>query len=287
VKSKLLVIAGPTACGKSLAAVEIARSVAGAVVVNADSMQVYKDIPIVTSQPDEAAREEVEHKLYSICEYDEKMNAAKWAGLAAGIIRQSVNSEQYPIIVVGGTGMYIDCLVNGISELPEISAEIRKITADLAKSNYKELCDCVYRNDEKLRNSITPDKHRQMQRAHEILLQTGLSIRSFFEGKTISFLDDIPYRIKIIDCRRDELYARINTRFRYMIENGAIEEIENLLEKTKHDRNYPLFQAIGVREICDYVEGKSNYETMIQKACTNSRHYAKRQYTWFRRYTNK
>jgi tRNA dimethylallyltransferase len=284
VNGDLLIITGPTACGKSHIAAEIARSIGNAVIVNADSMQVYRDIPIVTAQPDNRIMEEIEHRLYSVCEYNEKMNVVRWAKRAAATVRQSLDEGRYPIIV-GGTGMYIDCLVNGISELPEISEEAREAAENLSKNNYQKLCDYVYENDAKLRDLITTDKHRQMQRAYEMLLQTGFSIRSFFEGKTVKFLDGISYEVMVINnCPRAELYERINTRFRWMVKNGAIEEVEKLLEKTGNNTDYHLFQAIGVREICSYVTGKSDYETMIETACMNSRRYAKRQITWLRKH---
>jgi tRNA dimethylallyltransferase len=268
---------GPTASGKS----EIAMK-HGGVIINADSQQVYSDIPILTSQPTDMDRSLVKHKLYGFLKYNEQINAVKWCEMATKIIENSIKEEKTPV-VVGGTGLYIKCLTEGISELPAVPSKIREEAVSLASMNYEKLCEVVYKNDKHLRKTITPDKHRQMIRAYEILLTSGKSIRFFFEQPKIQFLKNVEYETTIIRVERQELYRRINERCKIMLNNGAIEEVMALLSKTGPKRDYPIFKAIGVLEICSYIDGKNSLEETLENIRRNTRRYAKRQLTWLGR----
>jgi tRNA dimethylallyltransferase len=265
---------GPTASGKS----ETAKK-HGGTIINADSQQVYEDIPILTSQPTAEDRSLIKHELYGFLKYNERINAVKWCEMAAKIIEKAIKERSHPI-VVGGTGMYIKCLTDGISKLPDVPSEVRQETVNLASTKYKKLCETVYKSDDSLRKTITPDKHRQMLRAYEILLTSGKSIQFFFEQPKLQFLRNVEYETMIINVERQELYRRINERCKSMLKNGAIDEVKSLISKTDQRRSYPIFKAIGVLEICLYIDGKSNLEETFEKISRNTRRYAKRQMTW-------
>ncbi len=277
---KIHFIVGPTASGKSQMALKLASENSG-VILNADSLQVYNSLPILTSQPTVQDKEIAPHELYGICEFYEQMNAMKWAKIATDTINKVWSNNKQPIIV-GGTGMYIKCLTEGISELPEVSKEVRNEAVILAQTNYQKLCEIVYANDESIRNVIKPDNNRQMIRAYEILKQSGLSIKSFFDRPKHHFLTDVEYEFTLLCADRKLLYKRINNRFVQMLHKGAIDEVRKLLQQTQGSKDYPIFQAIGVSEICDYLNGRYNFDEMVQKACMNTRRYAKRQITWFK-----
>lgn len=280
---EVIIIGGPTASGKSTAALNLAISIKNGIIINADSLQVYKDLPILTAQPTllENKQSSIPHKLYGFVEYNEQMNATKWAKLAAQCINEAFLNGETPILV-GGSGMYIKGLMEGFSPLPDINQSIREEAVALSKRDYSKLCDKVYQNDNTLKNTITTDKNRQMIRAYEILLQTGKSIRHFFEQPKVNFLKDVSYNYYLINCDRETIYNKINIRFKKMIDNGAINEVKTLLNKTSGSKNYPVFQAIGALEICNYLDSNYSIDEVIEISCTKSRRYAKRQITWFK-----
>ncbi|MDR1488838.1 MAG: tRNA (adenosine(37)-N6)-dimethylallyltransferase MiaA [Holosporales bacterium] len=281
------IIAGPTCSGKSDLAIDIATRFKG-VIINADSLQVYRDLPILTAQTDPllfSEYEKIPHYLYGFLKYTEKINAVRWAKLASNLIKDAFQKGYTPIIV-GGTGMYINILINGFSNIPIVSDKTRNVAIKLGETNYKRLCDIVYDNDKELQKIIKPEQNRQMIRAYEILLETGFSIRFFFEKGRIKFLEDVFYDIHITDVERSTLYKNIDNRFRWMINNGAIDEVRDLLKKTNNCKEYPIFQAIGATEIYDYLHGVLTKDDMIEKSCRNSRRYAKRQITWFKNQIN-
>lgn len=282
------VIVGPTASGKSEKALDIANKY-DSVIINADSLQVYEDLPILTAQPDATQRKSIPHEMYGIIPFHQKMDAQRWANEASHIIKKALNEHKTPIIV-GGTGMYIKCLVDGISELPHIDENIRQTAIELSQKNYAKLCKIVYESDTKLQNLINPAQNRQMIRAYEILLQTGQSIRIFFEKPKRQFLNNVNYQFMMPTFERPLLYENINKRFEKMIESGALEEVSLLLEKTSGETNYSVFQAIGALEIVAYLNNELTLEQTIELSSLRSRRYAKRQITWFKNqiknYTN-
>lgn len=274
------VIVGPTGCGKSKTALKMAASY-DSVIINSDSLQVYEDLPILTAQPEEKDKELCAHKLYGSVPFYEKMNARKWAETAAVSIERTFSEGKIPILV-GGTGMYIKCLVDGISELPDVSEEIRQKALKLSKENYRKLCETVYKDDAELSRIIKPAQNRQMIRAYEILLQSGKSVRFFFEKPKKQFLAGVNYEFIMPDFNREALYTNINKRFIKMIENGAVEEVSTLLGKTDGQTGYSVFQAIGAMEITAYLRKQITLEEVIEISSRNSRRYAKRQITWFK-----
>lgn len=281
--NKVIIVAGATASGKSKFAVEIALKFKSAVVINADSLQVYQEVPILTAQPTVDDMCGVPHEMYGFVSHGNSMNAYIWASRAASEIQRALDSEIQPI-VVGGSGMYINALIYGFSKMPKIDDNIRREAVRMGSEEYEKMCKIVYENDPNVLKIIAPENHRQMSRAYEILVQTGRSIIFYLNQPREKFLKNVDFQTHIIDIERSELYERINQRFRVMVEKGAIDEVRNLINITGKDLEYPAFQAIGVREIMMYLDGKINYDAMIDLATQKSRNYAKRQITWFKKY---
>jgi tRNA dimethylallyltransferase len=283
---KVIVIVGPTASGKTKYAVEKAKSIGGEI-INCDSLQVYNDLRILTSFPKEEETFGVKHKLFGYLNYDEKISAVSWARSAASEIKKTFHSGKVPIIV-GGTGLYIKTLIEGISPIPEISHENRKTANSLAKTNFQQLQQTLYNLAPELKEIFTSKNHRQLIRAYEIFLETGKSIKYFTSLPKIEFIKNVEFDINLLEPERNELYQRINSRFELMLKSGAIEEIESLLQKMNLKnrmeifKKYPIFNAIGAKEITLYLDGIYSFEKMKEVSMMNSRHYAKRQITWFK-----
>lgn len=283
---KIQIIAGPTASGKTAYAINKALEIGGEI-VNCDSLQVYKDLKILTAYPTPDELSMVNHRAFGYLEYNEKTTSVDWAKVVSNEIEEIFQNGKIPVIV-GGTGLYINSLVNGISPLPEVSERNREISTNFAKEDFEELCKKVYELDPELINLILPENHRQMIRAYEIFLETGKSIRYFYSLPKIKFIDNVDFEITVIDIDRNKLYEKINLRFDMMLENGAIEEVEELLniinnpDKDEIFKNYPIFKAIGSKEIAKYLDGDISYEKMKELSKTASRQYAKRQITWFK-----
>lgn len=283
---KVIVVVGATASGKTKYAIEKAKLCNGEV-INCDSLQVYKDLKTLTAFPTEEELFATKHKLFGYLDYDQKTSAVEWAKLASAEIEKTLNSGKTPIIV-GGTGLYIKTLMDGISPIPEISEKNRNIANKKVLDNFDELCETLYKIDSGLKDLFPKEKHHQLIRAFEIFLETGKSIRYFRSLPKTKFIENIDFNINFIDCDREALYERINSRFDLMLELGAIEEVESLLKKIDiSDRdvvfkNFPIFNAIGAKEITRYLDGIYSFCEMKDIAKTNSRHYAKRQITWFK-----
>ena len=284
--NKIKVIVGATATGKTKRAIEFAKTCDGEI-INCDSMQVYKDLNILTAFPSSAEMSEIKHKLFGYLDYTQKTSAVEWAKLASSEIKQTLAIGKKPVIV-GGTGLYIKTLVDGISPVPEISQNNREHAQELANQNFGELCQKVYKFDGELENLMPRSMHHQLIRAYEIMLETGRSIREFWTLPRIKFIENVDFEFEMINCERKELYERIATRFDNMLKNGALTEVQNLLQKI-NNRNrkvvfekYPIFRTIGAKEITLFLDGRYSFDEMRETAIKNSRHYAKRQITWFK-----
>lgn len=283
---KIQIIAGPTASGKTSYAIKKALKIGGEI-INCDSLQIFKDLKILTAYPTLDELSIVKHRAFGYLNYYEKTSVVDWAKIAANEIEDVFKNGKVPIIV-GGTGLYINALINGISPLPEVSDKNRQIAIDFAKENFSELCKKVYELDPMLKELILPENHRQMIRTYEIFLETGKSVRYFYSLPKIKFINNVDFETKIIDIDRNDLYEKINLRFDIMLQNGAIEEVADLVKKiniTNRDdifKSYPIFKAIGAKEIVMHLDGEISYEKMKEISKIASRHYAKRQITWFK-----
>ena len=286
--NKVLVIIGPTASGKTALAIQKAQELNGEI-INYDRLQVYKDLPILTAYPTLEEIHSAPHRLFGYLGHNDNISVVDWAELAANDIREVWNNGKLPILV-GGTGMYIEVLIHGISPLPNVPNEIRNQAIELANNNFNKMCNDVHTFEPKLINIIKPENHHQMMRAWEVQNVSNKSILHFYSLPKQKFIN-ADFEFININMDREILYERINKRFDIMIKNGAIEEVEALIKKfdliNTSDykylfKKYHIFKAIGAKEIIQYLNNKISYNTMIEVSKQYSRNYAKRQITWFK-----
>jgi tRNA dimethylallyltransferase len=271
----LTVIAGPTASGKSALALALAER-DGGVVINADSAQIYRGLPILSAGPDDAEKSRAEHRLYGVRDGALPCSAADWADLAKGEIRLAHEQGKLPILV-GGTGLYLRTLLDGIAPVPPIDPEIRRrVRSSGAVDNQAEL----RRADPEAAERIRPTDRTRIARALEVVLSTGRTLKDWQAERHGGIASQVSLRPLILLPPRDWLYARCDARFAVMVEQGAIAEVERLLAR-ELDLNLPVMRAIGVREIAALLGGETSREAMIAVGQQATRRYAKRQYTWF------
>ena len=278
-KPKVIVIVGPTASGKSDCAIELAKRIDGEI-VSADSMQIYKEMDIGTAKVTDEEMSGVKHYMINIVNPDEDFNVAMYKKMAEEALEEIASKGKMPI-VVGGTGLYINTLVNGI-EFSEIDKD-EEYRKELEKKVSVEGIDGIYEElksvDPEAANIIDKNNVRRVIRALEIYKVTGktkteLDKESIKETK----FDFLMYGIK---TDREELYNRINKRIDYMMEQGLVSEVEELNKKYKMSKT--ALQGLGYKEVIEYINGNCNYDEMIEKIKMETRRYAKRQITWFKR----
>ncbi|MFV0625813.1 MAG: tRNA (adenosine(37)-N6)-dimethylallyltransferase MiaA [Alphaproteobacteria bacterium] len=275
----VIIIGGSTASGKSALAFDLAKELDG-IIINADSMQVYKDTPILSANPTVEEKTQIPHKLYEIYEADKHGNVSEWLKLATEEIKLAWQSKKTPILV-GGTGMYFHSLINGMSPIPETKKEIKNKTEQLLNEiGSKELHKKLNEIDSKTAERLSPNDSTRVKRAYEVWLDTGKSISDWHEEENIKIIPEAEFfTIKIIPSA-EEVDERCYNRFEKMIELGALEEVKKLKEK-KLSQNLPAMKAIGIPELSDYLDGKISLEEAINLGKLRTRQYAKRQRTWF------
>ena len=278
-KKKVIVIVGPTASGKTAVSIELAKKINGEI-ISADSMQIYKDMNIGTAKPSVEEQDGIKHYLFDVVLPDECFNVAKYKILAETAIEEIINKGKVPIIV-GGTGLYINTLVNGI-EFAEIEHD-EKYVQQLFERQKLEGTDSLYEELSKVdpESSKVIDKNniRRVIRALEIYKVTGKT-KTQLDRESIKELK-YDYLIFGIDCEREELYERINKRIDIMLDDGLIDEVKNLMNK--YNISNTAIQGLGYKEVIEYLNKEISYDEMIEKLKKETRHYAKRQLTWFRR----
>ncbi len=281
-EAKAILIAGPTASGKSVVALALAERLGGTV-INADSMQLYRELRVLTARPSEADEALAPHRLYGVVSASEAFSVGRWLEAAQAAIAEARDAGSVPILV-GGTGLYFKALIEGLAPIPDIPSEVRAYWREQAarltpEALHRELAARDPGVAAKLRSS---DPQR-IVRALEVIDATGVSL-SEWQGAPAApvLLADDVLRF-VIAPEREPLYAAIDARFDRMIENGAIEEVEALLALGLDD-SLPAMRAHGVRELRAYLAGANSLEDAQTKSKTESRRYAKRQMTWARRY---
>jgi len=277
ISNTVLVISGPTASGKSYLAELLIQKYPSSVILNADSMQVYKDLPILSNQPDIHTESEI-YKLYGFLDFDKNCSAGFWQETANDVIEQSFKEKKLPIIV-GGTGLYIRVLLEGIADIPDIKSDIRQHVQErflmLGKEKFYAQLSSI--DPISARRIHSNDSYR-MQRAMEVYIQTGKSIADFKNSK--SLYDAL--HISILP-NRDKLYQNCNVRLQAMLDAGAIYEVESLFKKIRKKPNkYNIENTLGYRNIVSYLKNEINLDEAITQAAQATRNYAKRQYTWFK-----
>lgn len=276
---RAIVFAGPTASGKSAAALAAAREFGGTV-INADSMQVYRELAILSARPDAAALAAAAHQLYGVISARESCSAARWRALALAEIDAALAAGTVPILA-GGTGLYIEALAKGLAPVPEIPPAVREearklIVAEGAAAFHARLA----RLDPAAAEMLRPSDRQRLVRAWEVKTATGRSLGDW--QREAHAAGDAPELLTFVFLPpRDVLYAACDRRFAAMIAAGAIEEVKALLALDL-DPVLPAMKAVGVREIADYVRGEIGMARMIELGQQATRRYAKRQYTWFR-----
>lgn len=279
-KSKVIVICGPTASGKTALSIELAKRINGEV-VSADSMQIYKDMDIGSAKVTKEEMQGIKHYLVDCVSPDERYSVANYKLDAKKAIEEILKKGKTPI-VVGGTGLYIDALIYEIEyQYIKINESYRKELESIKQNQGLEvLYERAVKIDPEAMKKISQNDSKRIMRVLEIYEATG---KNKTEQEAESRLKEIPYNYKVfaITMDREKLYERINKRVDIMIENGLIEEVKELLKKYKE---FPTaMQALGYKEVKEYLDGKLTKQEMIDKIKQESRRYAKRQLTWFRK----
>lgn len=275
-----ILITGPTASGKSALAVELARA-HGGVVVNADSMQVYDTLRVLTARPSQADMEGIPHHLYGHVPAAQAYSTGFWLREAAVLVERLRDEGRMPVFV-GGTGLYFKALTGGLSDMPGIPLEIRnrlraRLLAEGAEALHRELAD----RDGAVAETLNPQDGQRIVRALEVIEATGQSIAAF-QGKTGPVVID-PERARKIVVLPDRalLHERINSRFEKMLAMGAADEVRALLA-LELSSEMPVMKAIGVSQIAAMLRDEMTREDVLETGAAATRQYAKRQMTWFR-----
>lgn len=283
IKPKVIVICGPTASGKTALSIELAKKIDGEI-ISADSMQIYEDMDIGTAKPSKEETDGIPHHLIGYVSPEERYSVARYKKDAIKKIDEVLQRGKYPIIV-GGTGLYVDSLVNWVEyDDIKIDLEYRDKLEKLAeKQGLEFVYDKAMQVDPEAMKKISKNDKKRIFRVLEIYNATG---KTKTEQEIESRRKENPYNFKIfgINMEREKLYERINLRVDIMIKQGLVQEVENIIKKYK---GFPTaMQALGYKEVIEYLKGEINEEEMIEKIKRESRRYAKRQITWFKRNEN-
>lgn len=281
---RAILIAGPTASGKSALAIRLAKDLSG-VVINADSMQVYSDLRVITARPDAQEVEQAPHSLYGTIDGATACSAVQWAEMAMVEIERAWDKGLMPILV-GGTGMYFKALLDGMVSIPPIDAAIRKkVRAEIAETGSEAMHAKLKALDAKAYERIEPADGQRIARAMEVALSTGKALSQWQEephSGPLTKLDDAGQIAKlVIDIDREKLYERCGQRLDKMVEGGALKEIQSLLDRDL-DMSLPIMKALGVPSLSAYLRDEVTLQEALEAAKTQTRQFAKRQLTWFR-----
>ena len=279
-KDKVIVICGPTASGKTALSIELAKQINGEI-VSCDSMQIYKEMDIGTAKPTKEEMQGIKHYLIDFVSPDERYSVADYKQDAKKAIKEILNKGKVPIIV-GGTGLYVDSLIYEI-EYPniEFDEEYReKLEKEADRNGLEELYEKAKKIDSEAIKKISKNDKKRILRILEIYHATG---KNKTEQEIESRKKEVEYNYKVYALKwdREKLYKRINKRVDIMIEQGLIEEVKSVYKK--HSKFPTAMQGLGYKEVVEYLENKITKEEMIEKIKQETRKYAKRQMTWFRK----
>ncbi|WP_448030249.1 tRNA (adenosine(37)-N6)-dimethylallyltransferase MiaA [Bradyrhizobium liaoningense] len=278
--SKAVLIAGPTASGKSALALELALATGG-IVINADSMQVYRDLRIITARPTAADEALVPHRLYGHVDAAVNFSAGAWVSDAAKALDEAWAQGRLPIFI-GGTGLYFKALTAGLSVVPPIPAEVREdVRARLERNGVEALHAELARRDLAAAERLNLRDRTRIARALEVIEATGRSLLDWHREGQPPLLPKDSFRAVFLAPERDDLYARIDARFDAMLGAGAMREVERLAARYL-DPLLPAMKAHGVPALIRHLRGELSLEEAASIGRADTRHYAKRQFTWFR-----
>ena len=281
-KQKVIVIGGPTASGKTALSIALAKKINGEI-VSADSMQIYKDMNIGTAKPTTEEMQGIKHHMLDFLSPEERFSVADYKKRAKAAIKEILDKGKVPI-VIGGTGLYIETLIYEI-EFAQIDTDLsyrKELEQIVEEKGLEYLYNEAMKIDPEAMKKISPNDQKRILRVLELYHQTG---------KTKTQLDvesrkevEYDYKLFAINMDREKLYDRINRRVDIMLKDGLVEEVKALCEKY---REFPTaMQGLGYKEVVEYLNGEASYEEMVEKIKTESRRYAKRQITWFKKYEN-
>ena len=278
-KSKIILISGPTASGKSNFAIKLAKKINGEI-INADSMQVYKELKILSARPDPKTYKRIKHHLYGFHNVKKNFSTGDWLKFAIKKIKEVKKKDKIPIFV-GGTGLYFKALSEGLVNIPNIPIRFRnKIRLDHEKLGQKKFYQKLLKLDIISKNKINPTDAQRTIRAYEVKKFTKKSLHDWFKNTKSLFKEDDFLKI-YIDFPREELIERISKRTKLMMKLGAIKEVKRFIKlKVKKDKS--VNKAIGVSEIKEYLNNEKDLQETIEKISIKTRQYAKRQSTWAR-----
>ena len=276
-QKKVLILFGPTASGKSNLALKVSSNV-DATIINADSLQIYKNLRILTSRPTVEDEKKVAHKLYGVMDGVDNCSVAYWLELVKKEIQKCWDRNKLPI-VVGGTGMYMKALMEGISEIPSIPNSIKLETEEiLKKNNLDYLYNEIFKVNQQTR--INKQDRQRIVRAFNVLKSTGKTIEEWQKTNKRIF-EEVNFERYLPQREREDLYKISEKRFDEMLRQGAIQEVKKLLEHDFNSKN-SIMKAIGVREIQRYLKNEISKEECIDLSKKTTRNYIKRQLTWIR-----
>ncbi len=275
-----MLIAGPTASGKSALALRIAAA-AGGVVINTDSMQVYRDLRVLTARPTPEEEARVPHRLYGYRDAAQNCSAGLWVADAAQALREAREAGRLPIFT-GGSGLYFKALTRGLSAVPPIPPDIRDaVRARLVLEGVEALHAELARRDPVTAARLTPRDQSRIARALEVVKATGRSLTDWHNEGLPPLLPPDAVRAVFLAPEREALYARIDRRFVEMLEQGALQEVARLAARDL-DPLLPAMKAHGVPALIRHLRGELSLEEASEIGRADTRHYAKRQFTWFR-----
>jgi tRNA dimethylallyltransferase len=277
---KAVLIAGPTASGKSALALELAQK-AGGVVINTDSMQVYRDLSVITARPTAAEEALVPHRLYGHVDAAVNYSAGAWVADATKVLTEAHSENRVPIFV-GGSGLYFKALTRGLSAVPPVPVEIRDaVRARLERDGVEALHAELARRDSVSAERLKPRDRTRIARALEVVEATGRSLTDWHREGLPPLLPPGEFSAVFLAPEREALYARIDARFDAMLAAGALEEVAALAAR-KLDPLLPAMKAHGVPALIRHLKGEITLREAAEIGRADTRHYAKRQFTWFR-----
>ena len=276
----LIFIVGPTAIGKSALAIKLAEKLNGEI-INADSMQVYLNLNILTARPSKKDQKLIPHHLYGYIDGSKRYNVANWCADIAEIIKINNKKKIYSIIV-GGTGMYMEKLIEGLIQIPSIPEVVKKESEKILISmGIEKFINLVKKIDLEAFQNIQGNDTTRLRRIWEIKKHTNKKYSTWLKNNNFKYISDQKYNIYLFLPERKNIYCRVNKRFVNMINQGAIEEVKKL-NSLNLDKSLPVMRAHGVPEISDYLAGRTNLEESILKGQQVTRNYVKRQLTWWK-----
>ncbi len=279
-KPSAILIAGPTASGKSALALALAEKLGGTV-VNADSMQVYRDLRVITARPSPAEEARVPHRLYGHLDAAENYSVGRWCRDVGETLEEIAAQGRIPILV-GGTGLYFKALTSGLAAVPPITADIRgHVRGRLQSEGVAVLYAELIERDPLTAHRLMPNDRSRISRALEVVLATGRSLTDWHRQGLPARVDPARAIKVFLTCERKQLVARIETRFAAMLKSGALDEVRALAARAL-DPLLPAMKAHGVPWLIRHLNGEISLDTAAAGAIMDTRRYAKRQLTWFR-----